>query len=880
MSGYIGTTPVPQATQHREAFTANADQTTFATAGYTVGFIDVWLNGVKLAAADVTVTNGSDIVLASAAAANDIIEYVAFVPFNAANQTFTGATVINSLNINSDGATVTGIKDEDNMASNDANKLATQQSIKAYVDSTVAATNEVVEDTTPQLGGDLASNGNDILMADNDKVILGTGSDLQLYHDGSNSYISNSTGWLNMPMSGNGISIANSDFSESIAKFVKDGAVELYHNGSKKFETNSGGATVTGTLLVDGFSMGDNETAYFGTDNDLRILHTGSHGQINNTVGNLTLDVAGDITLDADGGDINLKDNGTQFASLTNSSSNLHIVSEVSDKDILFKGNDGGSFITALTLDMSSGGTAYFADDVRLTDNHAVRLGTDGDIVFYHDNSNGYLENGTGNLTLDVVGIINLDADNGGNINLKDGGTHYGTIQNENSDLRINSIIQDKDIIFRGNDGGTGVNALTLDMSNAGAATFNSTVTIPTIAYVGTSIVHDGDANTSIDFNTDSQTFYAGGVRALDLNTGGVYVNSAAVDMDFRVSSDNNADMFFVDGGNNAVVVGQSAPDTTISGGTPAFQVIGTGVAASASITRREANQYGPTLFLTKSRNTAVGSNTIVNNGDALGVIAFIGDDGTNLDTYGATITASVDATPGANDMPTRLSFSVTADGASSPTERMRIDSSGRVGIGATVPDARLEVRTSTSKSNIKASGGHNSNCKVEIGYDNDLISGTSTPKGAYIAAGSSGNSRLQVFVDNTTLAAEFRGNTDFYSNDGTVHSLSDSRVKKNIADLTDGLAIVKQLKPRTFKFNGKATTLDDNRTKYGFIADEVITVAPQYVSVDTQTIDDVEVDDFKSLSTTKMIPMLVKAIQEQQEVIESLTARITALEA
>jgi len=880
MSGYIGTTPVPQATQHREAFTANADQTTFATAGYTVGFIDVWLNGVKLAAADVTVTNGSDIVLASAAAANDIIEYVAFVPFNAANQTFTGATVINSLNINSDGATVTGIKDEDNMASNDANKLATQQSIKAYVDSTVAATNEVVEDSSPQLGGDLASNGNDILMADNDKVILGTGSDLQLYHDGSNSYISNSTGWLNMPMSGNGISIANSDFSESIAKFVKDGAVELYHNGSKKFETNSGGATVTGTLLVDGFSMGDNETAYFGTDNDLRILHTGSHGQINNTVGNLTLDVAGDITLDADGGDINLKDNGTQFASLTNSSSNLHIVSEVSDKDILFKGNDGGSFITALTLDMSSGGTAYFADDVRLTDNHAVRLGTDGDIVFYHDNSNGYLENGTGNLTLDVVGIINLDADNGGNINLKDGGTHYGTIQNENSDLRINSIIQDKDIIFRGNDGGTGVNALTLDMSNAGAATFNSTVTIPTIAYVGTSIVHDGDANTSIDFNTDSQTFYAGGVRALDLNTGGVYVNSAAVDMDFRVSSDNNADMFFVDGGNNAVVVGQSAPDTTISGGTPAFQVIGTGVAASASITRREANQYGPTLFLTKSRNTAVGSNTIVNNGDALGVIAFIGDDGTNLDTYGATITASVDATPGANDMPTRLSFSVTADGASSPTERMRIDSSGRVGIGATVPDARLEVRTSTSKSNIKASGGHNSNCKVEIGYDNDLISGTSTPKGAYIASGSSGNARLQVFVDNTSLAAEFRGNTDFYSNDGTVHSLSDSRVKKNIADLTDGLAIVKQLKPRTFKFNGKATTLDDNRTKYGFIADEVITVAPQYVSVDTQTIDDVEVDDFKSLSTTKMIPMLVKAIQEQQEVIESLTARITALEA
>ena len=210
---------------------------------------------------------------------------------------------------------------------------------------------------------------------------------------------------------------------------------------------------------------------------------------------------------------------------------------------------------------------------------------------------------------------------------------------------------------------------------------------------------------------------------------------------------------------------------------------------------------------------------------------------------------------------------------------KLSISAAGKVGIGTTVPDAMLEVRTSTSKSNIRASGGHNSNCKVEIGYDNDLISGTSTPKGAYIASGSSGNARLQVFVDNTSLAAEFRGNGDFYSNDGTVHSLSDSRVKKDIADLTDGLAIVKQLKPRTFKFNGKATTLDDNRTRYGFIADEVMTVAPQYVSLETQAIDGVAVDDFKSLSTTKMIPMLVKAIQEQQEVIESLTARITTLE-
>ncbi len=81
MAGYIGTAAVPQATQKRQAFTATAGQTTFATSGYSVGFVDVYMNGVKLAAADYTATNGSDVVLATAALVNDIIEIVAFTSF-------------------------------------------------------------------------------------------------------------------------------------------------------------------------------------------------------------------------------------------------------------------------------------------------------------------------------------------------------------------------------------------------------------------------------------------------------------------------------------------------------------------------------------------------------------------------------------------------------------------------------------------------------------------------------------------------------------------------------------------------------------------------------------------------------------------------------
>ena len=85
MSGYIGTQPVPQATQKRQAFTATAGQTTFATSGYSVGFVDVYMNGVKLAAADYTATNGSDVQIGTPALVNDIIEIVAFTSFVASD---------------------------------------------------------------------------------------------------------------------------------------------------------------------------------------------------------------------------------------------------------------------------------------------------------------------------------------------------------------------------------------------------------------------------------------------------------------------------------------------------------------------------------------------------------------------------------------------------------------------------------------------------------------------------------------------------------------------------------------------------------------------------------------------------------------------------
>ena len=87
----------------------------------------------------------------------------------------------------------------------------------------------------------------------------------------------------------------------------------------------------------------------------------------------------------------------------------------------------------------------------------------------------------------------------------------------------------------------------------------------------------------------------------------------------------------------------------------------------------------GAILNFSKSRNTTYGSHTVVQAGDKLGQIVFRGDDGTDYATPGVLISAEVDGTPGANDMPGRLVFSTTADGASSPTERMKINSSGAI---------------------------------------------------------------------------------------------------------------------------------------------------------------------------------------------------------
>jgi hypothetical protein len=138
------------------------------------------------------------------------------------------------------------------------------------------------------------------------------------------------------------------------------------------------------------------------------------------------------------------------------------------------------------------------------------------------------------------------------------------------------------------------------------------------------------------------------------------------------------------------LLVGTSSA-RTIGTGNFHIQSEGSGSIVGISTTRNDNNTAGANFRFVKTRGTAAGSTTIVQSGDDLGDVSWWGTDGTNA-VQAAAIGAKVDGTPGPNDMPGRLVFSTTADGAASPTERLRIDSSGRVGIGTTSPSNTLEI--------------------------------------------------------------------------------------------------------------------------------------------------------------------------------------------
>ncbi len=149
------------------------------------------------------------------------------------------------------------------------------------------------------ISGELTMGGN-IDLQDNDKLMIGTGDDLQIYHDGSNSVIADA-GTGNLKILANDFRLNNAADSEIMIKGTQDGEVTLHHNGSQKLATKSDGVDITGelqcdTLDVDGnadisgtltmgsnINLSDNIKLMVGNNNDLQIYHDGSNSYIDDT---------------------------------------------------------------------------------------------------------------------------------------------------------------------------------------------------------------------------------------------------------------------------------------------------------------------------------------------------------------------------------------------------------------------------------------------------------------------------------------------------------------------------------------------------------------------------------------------------------------------
>ena len=163
-----------------------------------------------------------------------------------------------------------------------------------------AASFDVVNDTSPQLGGNLDVNAKNIVFGDSsgasdDRLTFGAGTDLSIYHDGSESRIVDSgTGQLILQT--NKFRLFNAAGDENLIQATEDGQVVLYHNNNAKIETTSAGVDVTGTVQGDSFTLDNssNDWTFTVSSNNLIISYAGTAKAKLDTSGNLT--VVGNVT--------------------------------------------------------------------------------------------------------------------------------------------------------------------------------------------------------------------------------------------------------------------------------------------------------------------------------------------------------------------------------------------------------------------------------------------------------------------------------------------------------------------------------------------------------------------------------------------------------
>jgi hypothetical protein len=704
----------------------------------TVDGRDVATDGTKL---DTVETNADVTDTANVTAAGALMdsELTSEASVKALNQgvattdspTFAGVTVNGTVEFDGLSGTgavnVTDILDQDDMLSNSATALATQQSIKAYVDSQVATVDtlaEVLGNGNTTGGTDIAvGTGDDITFADSSKAIFGAGSDLQIFHDpsGPSSVISDQGAGDLILRGSNQIRFQDATGAEHYAIFNENGAVQLYYDNAEKLATTSTGIDVTGVITTDGMTtsadinFGDNDKAVFGAGSDLQIYHDGSNSYINDTgTGNLFVcasdnfyvqnaggtetkaafttdgavklyynggtkfqtvaggvDVTGTVTADGltvDGS----KDstNVTISAPLnTVGGGNLADYSQVLFDNSQVAGSSGQAYVRhyANSHNDSESALAFGVTTTGGTTHEALRIGGSGDISFYEDT--GTTAKFFWDASAEALGIGSTSPDSGRKLHIEGGDTTVGITLKDTAGTQY------------------------------GITSDNNSFTIRNDSLSSDRLVIDTSGNVGIGRTPD--TVYAGSLQIAFGN--GSQLATGTSGNPYLTLTDNS---YLNASGNH--IYKTSNPSTRLeqSNGTLTFSNAASGTAGN-TIT------YAERMRIDSSGNVGIG---VTNVGAPLDIgtsnpkLRLTDSDGgySEVRGNGGVITLTADA----GNAVANSAIAFETDGS----EAMRIDSSGNVGIGATSLSNKLTIDAALS--HLRLQGASNANKNVSIQYN------------------------------------------------------------------------------------------------------------------------------------------------------------------
>ena len=278
---------------------------------------------------------------------------------------------------------------------------------------------------TTSSGVSIAGSAN---LGDSNKLRLGNTQDLQIYHDGSNSIIDNDTNDLIIRCDGDDVKILaqddivlrDNDDSTNFIHCVNGGSVDLYYNGSKKFETTSTGATVTGHLTTTGeifagddIGLPDAKKITFGASSDLRILHNNTTGNslIQNNTGDLQIKGASqhfigsndeNMIIANQNGAVELYHNNSKKIETSSTGAtvtgNLAVTGTVDGVDIAALNTTVGNITTDVVSDTSpqlGGDLDTNGHEISLDDNHKIKFGAGNDLQIYSNGARAYIDHVT-----------------------------------------------------------------------------------------------------------------------------------------------------------------------------------------------------------------------------------------------------------------------------------------------------------------------------------------------------------------------------------------------------------------------------------------------------------------------------------------------------